>query len=108
MGTYGGLTQAEEIESMASTDTDLHRLVERGHSDGSIDRSLSAVWVEQSLWSLLYAAWLLATAGKATRHEALTLFLQSFARVLAPSDAQPGGMTRDSSGPGRHGLRTNP
>lgn len=90
MGAYGGLTQAEEIEGMASTDTDLHRLVERGHSDGSIDRSLLAVWIEQTLWSLLYAAWLLATAGKVTKHEALTLFLQSFAKVLSPTDARAG------------------
>ena len=107
MGAYGGLTQAEDIESMASTDTDLHRLVERGHSDGSIDRSLSGVWVEQTLWSLLYAAWLLATAGKATRHEALTLFLQSFAKLLSPSDSQASGVTGHSSRPGRRSQRTN-
>lgn len=107
MGAYGGLTQAEDIESMASTDTDLHRLVERGHSDGSIDRSLSGVWVEQTLWSLLYAAWLLATAGKATRHEALTLFLQSFAKLLSPSDSQASGVIGHSSRPGRRSQRTN-
>lgn len=107
MGAYGGLTQAEEIEGMASTDADLHRLVERGHSDGSIDRSLSGVWVEQTLWSLLYAAWLLATAGKATRHEALTLFLQSFTKVLSPSDARPSGMRGDGSRPSRQGQQPN-
>lgn len=107
MGAYGGLTQAEEIESMASTDTDLHRLVERGHSDGSIDRSLSGVWVEQTLWSLLYAAWLLATAGTTIRHEALTLFLQSFAKLLSPSDSRASGLIGHSSRPDRRSQRTN-
>lgn len=84
MAAYANFTRAQEVESMNAMDANLLRLVERGHADGSIDPALPAVWVEQTLWSMLYAAWLMATAGQASRHEALTLFLRSFARVFAP------------------------
>ena len=52
---------------------------------GSIDPALPADWVEQALWSLLYTAWLMATGGRTSKHEALALFLGSFAKVVSPS-----------------------
>lgn len=83
MLAYAGVTQADELDSMGEMDQTVLHLVERGHVDGSIDPSLPPVWVQQTLWSTLYAAWLIARAGKATRHEALTLCLRTFARMLS-------------------------
>lgn len=83
MGAYGGLGQAEELDSMEAMDGDLLTLVTRGHEDGSIDPALTPVWIQQTLWSLLYAAWLMAAAGQSSRHEALSLFLMSFRKMLA-------------------------
>lgn len=80
---YDTFTRSEVLDSMEGTAPILISAVERGHADGSIDRALSPVWVEQTLWSLLYAAWLMATAGRSTRHEALNLLLLSLRKMLA-------------------------
>ena len=79
---YGNLAHAQEIESAGAVDTLLRRLIERGHTDGSIDPALPPAWIEQALWSLLYTAWLMAAAGQTSKHEALTLFLESFGKLL--------------------------
>lgn len=83
MVAYADVTQAEELEGAGGTDPALARTVARGHADGSIDPAMSPHWVQQTLWSTLYAAWLMARAGKASRHEALTLYLRAFAKMLA-------------------------
>jgi AcrR family transcriptional regulator len=70
---YDNLTQDQEIESVGTANKPLKHSVERGHDDGSIDPALPPEWIEQALWSLLYAAWLLAAAGQASKHEALRL-----------------------------------
>ena len=82
---YGHLTTDQELDSVRTeSDRDLVAAIERGHRDGSIDRSLPPLWIEQSLWSLLYTAWLTSAAERTTRHEALTIFLHSLDKMLAP------------------------
>lgn len=81
---YGNVSRDQEIECMGAADKTLKRLVQRGYADSSIDLALPPEWIEQALWSLLYTAWLMATAGQASKHEALTLFLGSFGKMLAP------------------------
>lgn len=83
MAAYGHYTQADEVKGMAAMDPALIGIVERGHADASIDAALPPAWVEHTLWSLLYTAWLMAAGGRAPKHEALTLFLRSFERILA-------------------------
>lgn len=85
MVAYGNLSAVDELEGLGETDGHLEAIVRRGHGDGSIDPGLSGIWVEQLLWSMLYAAWLMAVAGKMSRHEALSGFLEVFGRVLAPA-----------------------
>ena len=80
--SYGNLARTQEIESAGAVDVRLRCLIERGHTDGSIDPALPPAWIEQALWSLLYTAWLMAAAGQTSKHEALTLFLESFGKLL--------------------------
>lgn len=82
MSAYADRSQSDEMEAV-SADGDLVALVTAGHQDGSIDAGLPAAWVEQTLWAMLYNAWLLATSKAMTRHEALSLFLRSFDKMLA-------------------------
>lgn len=82
MVAYGDRTQNEEIQA-AAAGGHLDVLIAEGHRDGSVDAALPAAWVEQTLWALLYNAWLLATSKVVTRHEALNLFLRSFSKMLA-------------------------
>jgi AcrR family transcriptional regulator len=70
----------EESES----DRALLRLVERGHTDGTIDPALSSEWVQTVLWSLLYAAWMHARDSDVPEHDALALCLRTLRKAVAP------------------------
>jgi len=82
MSAFGDRSQSEEMEA-AREQGDLAGLIIQGHRDGSIDPCLPPAWVEQALWAMLYNAWLMATSKAMTRHEALSLFLRSFEKMLA-------------------------
>lgn len=82
MSAFGDRSQSEEMEAVGQ-ESYLAVLITQGHQDGSIDVILPAAWVEQTLWSLLYNAWLLSRSKVLTPHEALSLFLRSFEKVLS-------------------------
>lgn len=58
-------------------------LIERGYREGSIDPSLPNAWLQQMLWALLYSAWEYIQQG-ASKHESLTLMIESLRRITAP------------------------
>ncbi|BCB91167.1 TetR/AcrR family transcriptional regulator [Phytohabitans suffuscus] len=58
--------------------------VERGHRDGSVDPDLPASWLENVLWSQLYAAWSYATEHGVSRHHVLRLTIRTLAGAIAP------------------------
>ena len=82
MSAFGDRSQSDEIEA-AREEGDLAALIIQGHRDSSIDPSLPPAWVEQALWAMLYNAWLMTASKAMTRHEALSLFLHSFEKMLA-------------------------
>jgi AcrR family transcriptional regulator len=65
-------------------DRALLQLVERGHAEGTIDRNLTAAWVESVLWSLLCAAWMHARDSDVPEHDALALCLRTLRKAVAP------------------------
>lgn len=58
-------------------------LVRRGKADGSLDPELSAAWVENLVWALLYAAWALMREQGWARHEVLDQCLRSLHKAVA-------------------------
>jgi TetR/AcrR family transcriptional repressor of lfrA len=61
------------------------KVVERGHGDGTIDAELPADWLENLMWSQLYAAWsYLGDNADASRHHVLHLLIRSLGNALAP------------------------
>lgn len=64
-------------------DPSITALIERGHREGSIDPAVPNDWIQQVLWALLYSAWELIRQG-GSRHEALTLALDSLRRLTTP------------------------
>ena len=59
-------------------------LVMRGLTDGSIASDLPAEWVAISVWTSLFAAWLLISTAAGTRHEASQLLVRTLASGIAP------------------------
>lgn len=58
------------------------KVVARGHADGTIDPALPADWLENLLWSLLYAAW--SHKIPESRHRVLDLLLRSIGNAVRP------------------------
>lgn len=66
-------------------DVAFRRVVERGHADGSIDAELPGEWLENLMWSQLYASWsYLRDNDGASRHHVLHLLIRSFGNAVAP------------------------
>ncbi|MFD0969940.1 TetR/AcrR family transcriptional regulator [Plantactinospora endophytica] len=74
-------------EECSDADRALIRLVERGHAEGTLDPALDPLWVQQVLWSVLYAAWQHTRENSVSKHRALDLCLRSVRKVVA---ANPG------------------
>ena len=64
-------------------DPSITALIERGHRDSTIDPAVPNAWIQQVMWALLYSAWELIGQGS-SRHEALTLALDSLRRLTTP------------------------
>lgn len=70
-------------------DPSVTALIERGHREGSIDPAVPNAWLQQVMWSLLYSGWEYIRLG-ASRHETLTLVLDSMRRLTQPTgDPKP-------------------
>ncbi|MEV7554541.1 TetR/AcrR family transcriptional regulator [Amycolatopsis sp. NPDC089917] len=82
--TMPDLMTRPEWEEESDDDRALLRVIERGHTEGSIDPAMTKEWLLQLLWSLLYTAWGLVRE-KTPKHEALTLCLRSLEKVIAVS-----------------------
>jgi TetR/AcrR family transcriptional repressor of lfrA len=59
-------------------------MVRRGHADGSIDPELPPVWVQNLLWSQLYAGWNYLAEHGASRHDTLRLVLRCVSGAVRP------------------------
>jgi AcrR family transcriptional regulator len=77
------ISAAESWQEEAEHDRALFALIERGQAEGTIDAAMSAVWIQYTLWALLYSAWSLMREQSLPRHEALELCLRSLAKVVA-------------------------
>lgn len=64
-------------------DDPIGSLVVRGLTDGSIAVDLPAEWVAITVWTSLFAAWLLISTGAGTRHEASQLLVRTLASGIA-------------------------
>lgn len=73
-----------EDDDAIGWDDGFEAAVERGHRDGSIDPELPAVWVQNLMWSQLYAGWNYVTEVGVSRHEALRLILRSMEGAVTP------------------------
>jgi TetR/AcrR family transcriptional regulator, repressor for lfrA len=62
-------------------------MIERGHRDGSIDPELPAAWVQNLIWSQLYAGWSYLGEAGASRHEVLRLLLRTLDGAIAVKPA---------------------
>lgn len=81
--TMPELMSEPEWTEQSDDDRALLLLVERGHRDGTIDPELPAEWVQQLLWSVLYAAWELVRNEDMAKHRALSLCLRTLAKAIA-------------------------
>ncbi|MFC6017434.1 TetR/AcrR family transcriptional regulator [Plantactinospora solaniradicis] len=81
------LVNTQAWEECSEADKALIRLVERGHAEGTLDPGLDPIWVQQVLWSLLYAAWQHTREHSVSKHRALGLCLRSLRKVVAASPA---------------------
>lgn len=85
--TWVYLDSTRECDDTTAFDAQLDpcvtALIERGHREGSIDPAVPNAWLQQLLWTLLYTAWEYIRQG-ASKHEALTLALDSLRRLTMP------------------------
>jgi AcrR family transcriptional regulator len=75
----------KEWEEDSEADCDLRELIERGHAEGSIDKTLGPVWLQSVLWALLYSSWEYVGRHSASKHEALSQCLYSLRKVISPT-----------------------
>ncbi|MFC4066486.1 TetR/AcrR family transcriptional regulator [Actinoplanes subglobosus] len=59
-------------------------MVRRGHADGTIDPELPPVWVQNLVWSQLYAGWNYLAECGASRHDTLRLVLRCVSGAVRP------------------------
>lgn len=89
LGDYLALVIADQpvIDSDDWDDSEdyLVGLVERGHRDGSIDRSLSPTWVVTTLWVLIYASSSVLGSGQVSRREVTAMLEKTLGTGLRPA-----------------------
>ncbi|WP_083983728.1 TetR/AcrR family transcriptional regulator [Actinomadura hibisca] len=73
----------EGWEEETDADRALLDLIQRGREEGAFDPELPDEWVQQTMWSLLYAAWAHVRENGASKHTALSLCLRTLRKALA-------------------------
>ncbi|WP_051809239.1 TetR/AcrR family transcriptional regulator [Streptomyces sp. NRRL S-378] len=73
------------FEEETDSDRILVRLIERGQSEGTVDAEADAEWLQNVLWSLLYAAWMQARDYGTPRHTAVSSCLHTLRKAMAAS-----------------------
>ncbi|MFD3700439.1 TetR/AcrR family transcriptional regulator [Streptomyces sp. NPDC058646] len=71
------------FEEETDADRTLIRLIERGQAEGTVDTEADADWLQNVLWSLLYAAWMQARDYGTPRHTAISLCLHTLRKATA-------------------------
>ncbi|GAA1648665.1 TetR/AcrR family transcriptional regulator [Actinoplanes couchii] len=86
LGDVLSLLFREQIafEDEGDCDDGFTAMIERGHSDGSIDPELPATWISNLMWSHLYGGWSYISEAQVSRHEALRLVLRSIEGAVTP------------------------
>lgn len=79
---------ADAASAIGTVDPDLAAVVARGHSDGSIDPQMSALWIQNLLWATLYTALTLVASSDITRLDALALTVRTLRRAIVPDTLQ--------------------
>jgi hypothetical protein len=59
-------------------------LVKRGHAEGTVDSALEPAWIEQLVWSVLFAAWECTRHNQMPRHHALAQCLYTLVKAITP------------------------
>ncbi len=72
-----------EWKEPTPSDHALLKLVERGHSDKTIDPEVTPLWVQQVMWAMLFAAWQHTRENNVPKHQALSLCLRSLRKAIA-------------------------
>ena len=68
---------------MGGCDPEFVAMVERGRRDGTLDPELPPAWVQNVIWSQLYASWSYLNETQASRHDVLRLLLRCVSGAVA-------------------------
>lgn len=71
-------------EEPGEPDGDLMHLLRRGQEEGTIDPTLSALWFEQILWTMIFSAWSHIRTNQVSKLEPLGLCKRAIEKVIAP------------------------
>ena len=77
-----------DLADFAAADGPVLALIERGQGDGSIDSAVSAAWIEQALWALVYAAAEAVDDGLLPGHAAADTVVRTLVNGIAGSRAR--------------------
>ncbi len=58
-------------------------LIRRGHAEGTVHPLLTAEWIQDVMWSLVYTAWDHAIRTKTPKNQVLDMALRTFANAIA-------------------------
>jgi AcrR family transcriptional regulator len=78
------LINGPEWEQETPADRALHRAIERGQAEGTLDAGADAEWIQNVMWALLYSAWHRTRSTGTPKHTALTLCLHTLRKAIAP------------------------
>jgi AcrR family transcriptional regulator len=84
---FNGVVEISDEEWERHTgeaERELRSTIERGHAEHSIDPGLTADWLENFVWAVLYTAWMYARQQDGPRQDALDQSLRSLRKTLAP------------------------
>lgn len=78
------IADADWERCTTSPERDIGAAVARGHADGTIDAEMTASWIENLVWALLYTAWTHVREHDVPRQASLELCLRSLRKAIAP------------------------
>ncbi len=77
------LMNEERWQVETEADATLHRLIERGQAEGTVDPELDAKWAASLLWATLYTSWAHVRECGGTPYDALRLSRRALRKALA-------------------------
>ncbi len=79
---FTGVCIPEDADADATADAAMKALTERGHTDGSLDPDMTADWIVNVLWALLYTSWEVLGRG-GSRREVVGLAERTLRKAVA-------------------------